>query len=270
VRPVEFGGVDNRTFRLGDELSVRLPSADRYRHQVATEQRWLPFLAPRLPLPIPTPLAQGSPGRGYPFDWSVYRWLDGDSANAAPVADLTQFATDVAAFLAALHRVEAADGPPAGVGNFFRGGPLLTYDEETRRAIDALAGEVDRGAVSEIWDTALASTWSGPPVWVHGDIAAGNLLVVEGALAAVIDFGCLAVGDPACDLSIAWTMFEGASRAAFRAGLPLDPGTWARARGWTLWKALIGIAPYAGAADRSTGAVEARPARRTLGRLLEP
>lgn len=262
VRPVDVGGVDNRTFRLGAELSVRLPSAAGYRFQVDKEQRWLPDLAPQLPLPIPVPVAKGAPGRGYPFGWSVYRWLPGDPANVAAPDDLTSFATAVAGFLTALHRVDATGGPAAGPDNFFRGGPLSAYDEETRRTIEVLGGEVDRTVVMRMWDTALASTWTRDLVWVHGDIAVGNLLVSDGALSAVIDFGCCAVGDPACDLAIAWTLFSGPSRAAFRAALPLDQGTWDRGRGWTLWKALISLAPYAG-----TNAAEAVEPRRVLREL---
>jgi aminoglycoside phosphotransferase (APT) family kinase protein len=263
VRPVDVGGVDNRTFRLGAELSVRLPSAPGYRFQVDKEQRWLPDLAPQLPLPIPVPVAKGAPGRGYPFGWSVYRWLPGEPANVAAPRDLTRFANAVAGFLAALHRVDATGGPAAGPDNFFRGGALSAYDEETRRAIEVLGGEVDQAAVTRMWETALSTAWTGDPVWVHGDIAVGNLLVIDGALAAVIDFGSSAVGDPACDLAIAWTLFSGSSRAAFEAALPLDQGTWDRGRGWTLWKALISLAPYAGS---ETG--EAAEPRRVLRELL--
>jgi aminoglycoside phosphotransferase (APT) family kinase protein len=246
VRPVARQGWDNRTFRLGDDMSVRLPSAGRYVAAIEKEHAWLPRLAPRLPLPIPAPLAIGSPGEGYAWPWSVNRWLDGESAATAPIADRRQFAADLAAFLAALQRIDAAEGPPAGRHSFWRGGPLATYDEETREAIAALGPRIDGGAVA-VWDAALAAAWRGPPVWVHGDVGPGNLLAQGGRLSAVIDFGQACVGDPACDLAIAWTFFDGESRAVFRAGLPLDAGTWARARGWTLWKALIVFAGSPGA-----------------------
>ena len=255
IRPVANGGWDNRTFRLGEGMAARLPSAARYAAQVEKEQRWLPRLAPRLPLPIPAPLAMGAPAEGYPWPWSVYRWLSGETAVVAPISDLRQFAIDLAEFLLALQRTEAAEGPPAGSHSFWRGGPLETYDAETRQAIAALGERIDATAVTEVWEAALAAAWRGPPVWVHGDMAAGNLLVEGGRLSAVIDFGCSAVGDPACDLAIAWTFFEGESRAAFRAALALDAGAWARGRGWTLWKALIVFAALPGAnplaADKS-------------------
>lgn len=261
IRPVEFDGWDNRTFRLGAELSVRLPSAEHYIQQVAKEQRWLPRLATHLPLPIPTPLAQGAPCDAYPWPWSVYGWIEGEHASRERIADLKRFATELAHFLLALQRIDPAGGPPPGPHNFYRGGPLTVYDGETRRAIAALAGEIDTAATSAIWESALAATWQGPPVWVHGDVAVGNLLVRAGRLSAVIDFGSSGVGDPACDLVIAWTFFCGESRAAFRAALPADAATWARARGWALWKALI-------TAAGSPGPVKAAEARRLAAEIL--
>jgi aminoglycoside phosphotransferase (APT) family kinase protein len=239
IRPVDVSGWDNHTFRLGDDLSVRLPSAARYAAQVDKEQRWLPGLAAGLPLPIPLPLARGAPDANYPWPWSIYRWLPGDTASPERVRRLDEFANDVAQFLRALERIESTDGPLPGPHNFFRGGPLATYDAETRQALGALEGQLDTAAALSVWETALGSTWSALPVWVHGDMAASNLLVVNGRLSAVIDFGSCGVGDPACDLAIAWTLFQGESRNTFRKALPLDPATWARARGWTLWKALI-------------------------------
>ena len=247
IRPVANGGWDNRTFHLGERMAVRLPSAARYVAQVEKEQRWLPRLAPFLPLPIPVPLATGLPGEGYPWPWSVCRWLDGDTARAARIADLPRFAADLARFLTALQRIDAADGPAAGPHSFWRGGPLATYDAEIRQAIATLEGRVDAEAVTAVWEAALAAPWRGPPVWFHGDVSPGNLLVQAGRLSAVIDFGCSGVGDPACDLAIAWTVFEGESREVFRRALPLDAGAWARGRGWTLWKALIVWAALPGA-----------------------
>ena len=241
VRPAEPGGWDNRTFRLGAGMSVRLPSGAPYALQVSKEHRWLPALAPQLPLPIPVPVALGVPGCGYPWPWSVYRWLPGVPAAAAP-ADLTALAADLAGFLAALYRADPAGGPAPGEHNFLRGAPVRSYDAQTRDAIRSLGAEIDAAAVTEVWEAALAAHWPGPPVWVHGDVADGNLLVGAGRLRAVIDFGCCAVGDPACDTVIAWTLLSGESREAFRELLPVDPGAWARGRGWALWKALIVLA----------------------------
>jgi aminoglycoside phosphotransferase (APT) family kinase protein len=263
VEPVAFGGWDNRTFHLGDRMTVRLPSARRYSLQVEKEHRWLPRLAPLLPLPIPVPLALGRPGEGYPWDWSVYGWLAGEIATRASIADLAEFATTLAQFLVALQRIDAAKGPPPGPHNFFRGGPLTVYDGETRQAIAALGGRIDADAATAVWESALAATWRGEPVWVHGDVSAGNLLVQAGRLSAVIDFGSSGVGDPACDLAIAWTLFDEPSRAAYRAALPLDDATWARGRGWTQWKALITFAGMSGANPLAAG-----EARRTLDAVL--
>ena len=260
---VEFAGWDNCTFHLGAGMSVRLPSAEGYVAQVNKEHRWLPRLAPLLPLPIPVPIAWGVPGAGYPWPWSVYRWLDGEAATVAPIADLPAFATALAHFLTALERIDPTGGPPPGPHNFYRGGPLTVYDADTRRAIAALDGRIDTAAATALWEAALQATWNGPPVWVHGDVASGNLLVKEGRLSAVIDFGSSGVGDPACDLTIAWTFLSGASREAFRARMPMDSATWARARGWALWKAMITLVPLL-----STDPVKAAEQHRIIEAVL--
>ncbi len=244
VTPVALDGWDNTTFRLGDRLSIRLPSHDRYVPQIEKEHRWLPYLAPRLPVPIPEPRALGRPTGAFPRPWSIYGWIDGDAGVADPRVDLRAFATDLAAFLVALRAVDARDGPPPGEHSAFRGGPLRHYDRQTRSSIAVLGDAIDGAAATEVWDAALASSWDRPPVWVHGDVAASNLLVRDGRLAAVIDFGCAAVGDPACDLVIAWTLFSGESRDGFVRSVGLDASTWARARGWALWKALITLAHH--------------------------
>ncbi len=253
IRPVEHGGWDNRTFHLGNDMTVRLPSAARYASQVEKEHRWLPKLAPLLPLPIPIPLAKGVPGHGYPWHWSIYQWLDGEVATLERVADLPEFAIALAQFLIALQRIDPTDGPPPGKHSFFRGAPVATYDVETRNAIAVLDDVIDVDAATSVWKTACQATWHGPSVWFHGDIAAGNLLVKNGRLSAVIDFGCSGVGDPACDFTIAWTFLSGASREAFRAALPGDIGIWARGRGWALWKALITLAGSANISRADAG-----------------
>ena len=253
VEPVAHAGWDNATFHLGRELLVRLPSADVYAAQVHKEQRWLPSLAAHLPLAVPEPLGMGAPGCGYPWAWSVYRWLEGTPASVEQAPDLAALARDLAGFLRALYAIEPRDGPLAGEHNFFRGGPLSVYDAEAREAIALLTARIDAPAATEVWDAALESSWAGPPVWVHGDVVASNLLVRDGRLSAVIDFGSCGVGDPACDLAIAWTYFSAASRDAFRAAVGLDDATWARARGWALWKALVTLAHDSGDAARSFG-----------------
>jgi aminoglycoside phosphotransferase (APT) family kinase protein len=261
IVPVEVDGSDNRTFHLGDDMSVRLPTAAGYAPSVEKEQRFLPFLAPHLPLPVPVPLAKGVPGEGYPYHWSVNRWLRGETATIERIRDLNAFAASLADFLTALQGVDAGAGPLAGAHSFFRGGALATYDDETRRSIANLTGRIDGNRAAAVWEAALSTTWSRGPAWFHGDVAAGNLLVEDGRLVAVIDFGTCGVGDPACDLVIAWTLFSGPSRETFRAALPLDADTWARARGWALWKALITLAtkldsePAAAAPRREIDAV---------------
>jgi aminoglycoside phosphotransferase (APT) family kinase protein len=257
VRPVEPGGWDNRTFRLGRTMTVRLPTAAGYVPAVAKEHTWLPRLAPRLPLPIPEPLALGAPDGRYPWPWSVRRWLPGRPAAPGRIGDPVVFARDLAAFLRALRAVDPTGGPAAGAHSFHRGGDLRVYDGETRAALAALDGRVDRDRALAVWEAALSARWTGPPVWFHGDIAQGNLLVDDaGRLAAVIDFGTSGVGDPACDLVVSWTLLDGPAREAYRAALPDDAATWARARGWALWKALITLAPAGPASPRA--ATEAR------------
>ncbi|GAA0433565.1 aminoglycoside phosphotransferase [Acrocarpospora corrugata] len=242
VTPVEVDGWDNRTYRLGERMTTRLPTAAGYAPAVDKEHRWLPVLAPSLPVAIPEPVAKGFPGEGYPFNWSIRGWLDGETASLDRIDDLPEFATSVAGFIVALQRIDTTGGPAAGEHSFYRGVSPAHYDDETRRTLAVLDGRIDTARASAVWDAALQATWSGPPVWFHGDLAGGNLLVRNGRLAAVIDFGTSGVGDPACDLVITWTMFSGQSRNSFRSAVGQDPGMWARARGWALWKALITLA----------------------------
>lgn len=239
VKPVARSGWDNRTFHLGDTMLVRMPSAAEYEQKVEIEQYWLPILAPLLPLQIPTPIEMGRPGSGYPWNWSIYRWIEGETAAQAQITDTIKFAKDLAQFLIALHKIDPTNGPVPGPHNFYRGGSLHVYDVQTRQALIILKDKIDVTVATQIWEIALATTWNKPPVWVHGDISLGNLLVQNGKLSAVLDFGGLAIGDPACDLAIAWTFFKGESREVFRTILNLDEGILARGRGWTLWKALI-------------------------------
>lgn len=242
IDQVEPGGWDNRTFRLGTDFTIRLPSAISYEVQVAKEQRWLPRLAPYLPAAIPIPIAMGMPSEEYPWHWSIYRWLPGEPASVARISDYNAFAVRLADFLIALHRIDPEGGPAPGPHNFYRGGDVGIYDDETRRAIAHLGEQVNSVAAMAVWDAALNAPRDQRSVWVHGDVHATNLLVQEGRLSAVIDFGCLGVGDPACDMAIAWTFLRGQSRDAFRVRLAVDESTWARSRGWAIWKALITLA----------------------------
>ena len=240
VRPVDVDGWDNATFRLGERMSVRLPSSQAYVGQVDKERRWLPILAPQLPLPIPEPLAIGKPGCGFPRPWSVYRWIEGQTAAAAKVANLPEFAADLAGFLTALYKVDPSGGPLPGTHNFFRGGSPAHYDAETRTALAALRGQIDTGLAAEVWEEALAARWDGPagvvPRRCPAREPAPGLL---GRLSAVIDFGTSGIGDPACDTTIAWTFLSGESQRVFKERLPFDEETWTRGRGWAIWKAMI-------------------------------
>ena len=263
VTEVAVSGWDNRTFRLGDAMLIRAPSAEGYVAQVEKEQVWLPRLAPHLPLAIPRPIARGEPGEGYPWCWSVYGWIEGQAASAVSTVDSRRLASDLAGFLGALQSVGTDGGPPAGRQSFYRGGPLSTYDGQNRQAIAALGDDCDVSAITAIWDEALASVWIGPPVWVHGDVAPGNLLLRDGRLCAVIDWGIMSIGDPACDLAIAWSYFDSAARQAFRASLETDDRTWSRGRGWALWKALILASGIAKGLPRDIA-----DARRVIGEVL--
>ncbi|GAA1596972.1 MULTISPECIES: aminoglycoside phosphotransferase family protein [Kribbella] len=265
VRPVANGGWDNRTFHLGTDMVVRMPSAAEYAQAVEKEHRWLPVLAPQLPLPIPVPLAQGVPTPEYPHPWSVYRWLDGVPAAPDRIADPVRFALDLAGFLAALQRVDATDGPQPGVHNWYRGGTLRTYDKNTQVAFDELAGQVDVELAREIWTNSLEARWDRVDRWFHGDVAEGNLLLDDGRLSAVIDFGTCGVGDPACDLAVAWTLLDAEGRKAFRDRLAVDDPTWARGRGWALWKAL---ATYRSTYDDPEDAAAAASAKHVLEEIF--
>ena len=181
----------------------------------------------------------GAPNAGYPWNWSVYRWIPGEASSRENINSLTDFSCQLAEFLASLQQIEAANGPQPGSTNFYRGGSLSVYDNQARSAIAALSGRINTSAADRIWSAAVSTCWELPPVWVHGDIAMGNLLLNQGRLAAVIDFGQLAVGDPACDLAIAWTLLRGDNRETFRKTLGLDSSTWQRGRAWALWKAMI-------------------------------
>nr|CAA9332138.1 MAG: putative phosphotransferase [uncultured Nocardioidaceae bacterium] len=238
---VDSYGTDHDIYRLGDKLSVRLPRIGWATQQAATEARWLPRLAPQLPLAVPVQLARGRPAEGYPFEWSVYEWLPGENANGT-ITDLDQAAIDLAAFVKALRSVDTTGAhprPPRG-----RGGPLAEGDDGVRQSVAELGDRIDGAAALRSWQESLdAPPWKGPGVWVHGDLLPGNLLVVDGRLSAVIDFGGLNVGDPACDLQPVWNVFAASSRERFRAELDVDEASWLRGRGWALYQAVMAL-PY--------------------------
>lgn len=238
VWPVAEDGWDNWTFHLGERLKVRLPSAEDYAGQAEKEVRWLPRLSPHLPLAVPVPVAVGQPSEDFPWLWSVYEWIEGVPPTRAQAADFA-LARDVAGFLNALQRIDTTGGPLPGQHCYLRGADFTSaYGAEAREFVAALGGRIDQAGAMAVLDAAETAR-TAPPAWVHGDIAAGNLLMRDGRLAAVIDFGCCAVGDPACDLVMAWAFFTSAARGVFRQAVAADAATWARARGWALWKAAL-------------------------------
>lgn len=232
IRPIASTGADNTLYALGADLVVRLPRGEWSAARVAKEHRWLPWLAPQLPIAIPVPRGVGLPGEGFPWPWSIYPWLPGEPATADRIADPRGLAGELAAFVAALRRIDPTEGPPAGAS-------LALRDAPVRAAIAALGDVIDAAAATAAWEAALRQpAWTGPPVWLHGDLAPGNVLLVGGHLGAVIDFAGMGVGDPADDLRLAWTLLPAGARATFRAALPVDDATWARGRGWALAQSL--------------------------------
>jgi len=241
IDPVVSYGTDHDIYRLGSDLAARLPRIGWATKQAAKEAEWLPKLAPHLPLALPVQMAIGHPAEGYPFDWSVYTWLPGENANGT-IDDLDQAAVDLAGFVKALRQVDTTGAPQRPHGG--RGGPLAEGDAQVRRSVEQLGNRIDGAVALRSWEESLnASAWDGEEVWVHGDLLPGNLLVVDGRLSAVIDFGGLNVGDPACDLQPAWNVFAGDSRRGFRAELEVDDSSWLRGRGWALYQAVSAL-PY--------------------------
>ena len=241
VTPVESYGTDHDIYRLGEHLAVRLPRIGWATRQAETEAEWLPRLAPNLPLALPVQVARGTAAEGYPFEWSVVEWLPGENANGA-VDDLSGAAVDLAAFVRALRGIGTTNAPTRGRGA--RGAPLAELDAPVRRSVALLDERFDREATLRSWEQSLnAPVWDGDGVWVHGDLLPGNLLIDGGRLTAVIDWGGLGVGDPACDLQPAWNVFVGESREVYRTELAVDDASWLRGRGWALVQAVLAL-PY--------------------------
>ena len=264
VTAVPSTGTDNAMFRLGHRLVVRLPRIASAVLQVNMEQWWLPLLAPHLPLQVPKPIAVGVPSAGYPWAWSVYNWLDGDTLSRSNLRNPVDDATALAQFVHDLQQLDATGGPVPGDHNSRRGAPLTERDPIVRKCIATLNGQIDSGAATAEWEAALAApSYSRSPVWIHGDLQPGNLLAVDGRLSAVIDFGCLGIGDPACDLQVAWNLFSGSARAKFRSELVVDDATWARGRGWALSVALIALPYY-----EVSNPVIAQQSRDTISEVL--
>jgi aminoglycoside phosphotransferase (APT) family kinase protein len=235
LRRAEPPGTDTAVFRLGGELAVRLARHDGPTEPGGKEHDWLPRLAPLLPFEVPLPVAQGRPAHDYPWFWDVVTWVEGETVPVEEI-DAIRAARDVAVLVGALQQVDPA-GAPQG-----RGIPLGVRDREISRRLARFDGDP---AVAVAWERALeAPPWEGPPVWHHGDLDARNWVVRDGRIAGVVDWGLMGVGDPACDVMVAWKFHSSAARDAFREALPVDDATWERARGWALSQAVAALTYY--------------------------
>ncbi|MFJ6433924.1 aminoglycoside phosphotransferase family protein [Streptomyces sp. NPDC091416] len=259
VERVGAAGTSNAMYRLGADLVVRLPRTAGSAGDAAKEHHWLPRLAPSLPVAIPVPLGAGVPGEGYPWPWSVYAWIDGSCPVVEDPAEAAPLARDLARFITALHRVDPTGGPPS-----YRSESLAARDSAVRAALADLSAEIDTGAAARVWEAALrAPAPTGPPVWIHADLQPGNMLTANGRLTAVIDFGCLGLGDVAVDLIVAWYVLPAGARDTFRAAVEADDASWVRGIGWALSIALMELQYY-----RETNAFMAGTARHVIAEIL--
>ncbi|WP_367606739.1 aminoglycoside phosphotransferase family protein [Legionella sp. W05-934-2] len=239
ILSVEKQGHDNRTYRLGDDLLIRMPTDESYALKVPKEQDLLPKIAPFLKVCIPVPVKMGAASKDYPYPFSIYKWLEGRSINLLVLDDdcMEKLAFDLAIFLKDLQKIKGIDGPTPGQHNWWRGDHVSVYDKGAREQISELASIINKDKAMALWNRACDTQWQKAPVWIHGDFAVGNMLINEGKLSAIIDFGGMSLGDPACDLVIAWTFLKGKARQVFIKEINLDEDTWLRAKAWVLWKA---------------------------------
>ena len=240
LKPIPSNGTDNTLYLLGDDKTVRLPRIGWAIDAVEKECHFLPLLAPLLPFEIPVPVGKGEPFEEYQSNWSIYPWLKGENPIVGSILYPDLLAQDLARFIKVLHSVDILNGPTTG-----RGVPLQERDADTKTAINEIGNTIDTPLVELAWQSALdAPVWKNPPVWIHGDLTSGNLLLVDDRLSAVIDFGAMGIGDPACDLIVAWNLLPGGVRNIFRSALNVDDATWTRGRGWALSVALIQLTYY--------------------------
>ena len=263
IAAVSSSGTENALFRLGREFVIRFPRTPGAIAAVDKEHAWLPKLAGSLNLAVPAPVHRGLPQTGYPRPWSVFRWLPGRDAWREAPADLSQAASDLAAFVNALRAQPCAGGPIPSEHNAWRGVPLATLDNRVRRGIEACGDLIRRRDVTALWERALAEPASAQSTWLHGDLQPGNLLVQQGRVTAVIDFGLLGVGDPAVDLLPAWNLLDARARRVYRDALEANEPAWIRSQGWAVFQAVMALPFYLG-----TNRVMVRLAQRQLGEVL--
>ena len=264
VRAVPSHGTVNALFRLGSGLVLRFPlcPAPATRAELTAEQDHLRRIAPHVAVEVPSPVAIGEPGAGYPGPWSVYRWIEGSTADTSDVQDSDLFTADLAEFVLALHAVDTDGRRWNGTG---RGGPLAEADADVRLALEASRALVDVDAIDRIWTSSRdVPRGPEPDVWIHADLMPGNLIVRDERLAAVIDFGAVGIGDPAVDLLPAWTVFTSRTRAQFREALRVGDQQWARGRGWAIVQAAIALPYYV-----DSNPMMAVIAKRTLSAIID-
>jgi len=247
IRSVKQQGHDNRTYRLGKDMLIRMPTAEFYALKVPKEQALLPQLAPHLTFSIPVPIKMGTPSKDYPYPFSIYKWLEGTSINLLVLDNdcLEKLAFDLAKFLKELQSIDNVDGPAPGQHNWWRGDHVSVYDKSARDQIAKLSSIIDSNKAIQLWGKACKTRWNKNPVWIHGDLSIGNMLMQNSNLSAIIDFGGMSLGDPACDLVIAWTFLKDRARQIFIREMALDEETWLRAKAWALWKATFELCEIA-------------------------
>lgn len=239
IKEVEEQGHDNRTYRLGNDLLIRLPTDSHYALKVPKEQELLPQLGKYLSINIPTPVKMGKPSKSFPYPFSIYKWLDGKSINLLNLntQELCVLAYDLAQFLKELQKINLVSGPKPGQHNWWRGDHISIYSKNAESQIKMLSDFIDTSKALNLLKEACATKWEKDPVWIHGDFAIGNMLAQNNKLAGIIDFGGMAIGDPACDLVIAWTYLSDDARILFINEMDMDDQTWLRSKAWALWKA---------------------------------
>jgi aminoglycoside phosphotransferase (APT) family kinase protein len=244
IKKLSSAGTENTIFRLGAELAIRMPRVPSAAKQAEREAIWLPRLANHLSLAVPEPIELGRPTEEFPHHWAICRWLKGENAFVRPATDLNESARVLARFVRSLHQAPVEGDTSLIATTSGRGVDLIHRDSATRDAIKTCEGLADTATLTALWDDALAAPeWSGRSLWLHGDIHVGNLLTERGRITGMIDWGCLGLGDPACDLMVAWSMLDRESREIFRTALDVDDASWIRGRAWAISVAVIAL-PY--------------------------